>query len=476
MRLFLSAALIAGFYPATTRAQDLVPAFDYSVPERFSIPEVGKGSADRAGELYTDEPISPPVWHVDFDACASQGAIVEYRWTIDGRKSGSVSNCLGFSVDFPAEGRYAVSLTAVDGAGGQAAVEAEVVVEDLLIVSLGGGYASGEGVPDVPVSAATLALADDAQEARDAALVARDTARLLAEGARAEFESSEGELDAVLYAQNDYLAARDEFEDACPSLSIRCVNATADLASAVEDLLAALAQAGLEGLGVDDTTDIQTAVAKGLAQAQLVLDIALANLDVAEALLADARDELAAALADLDPAWRNLRCHRSAASAPVQAAAALAADPRTSVTFIHLACSGDTIERGLLGSGAGVAPQLALARELVCGDSCDPEDRQVDAILLSVGRSDVNFDRIVETCKVGEPCFESPIADPAALDSLALLCAGVGGLVDGCDAFVDGVPTLDASVAFFEGLEEPSGCGARGGASCNGLDDCPRAT
>src|SRR5712692_2359152 len=48
------------------------------------------------------------------------------------------------------------------------------------------------------------------------------------------------------------------------------------------------------------------------------------------------------------PIWENKKCHRSASAGSAQAALAIEhADPKTSVTFIHLACSGAGIAAGL---------------------------------------------------------------------------------------------------------------------------------
>ena len=59
--------------------------------------------------------------------------------------------------------------------------------------------------------------------------------------------------------------------------------------------------------------------------------------------------------------WLNAACHRSLYSYQLRAALALAVEhPHIAVTFLPLACTGATIEAGLIG------PQRA--RELDCGD------------------------------------------------------------------------------------------------------------
>lgn len=95
-------------------------------------------------------------------------------------------------------------------------------------------------------------------------------------------------------------------------------------------------------------------------------------------------------------------CHRSSQAGPAVASRAIEArDPHTSVTFLHLACSGAEVLDGLLGSYDGadagddgtvpaqidqLSPLLALAR------------RQPDALLVSIGGNDIGFAKIVETC------------------------------------------------------------------------------
>jgi lysophospholipase L1-like esterase len=108
--------------------------------------------------------------------------------------------------------------------------------------------------------------------------------------------------------------------------------------------------------------------------------------------------------------WESPRCHRSATAAPAQAAIALEKDnPHTAVTFVHLACSGATIETGLLGGYEGIdpgrgepdlLPQLAELQQIT-------EKRRVDAVLLSIGANDINFGKIVSKCLIEPSCMDS---------------------------------------------------------------------
>jgi len=101
--------------------------------------------------------------------------------------------------------------------------------------------------------------------------------------------------------------------------------------------------------------------------------------------------------------WELDRCHRSALSRDSLAAEALERhDPRTSVTFVSLACSGATIERGLLGGYDGVQPdhvtQPAQLNQLVSLTHRGAYQREIDALITSVGANDIAFGPIVQYC------------------------------------------------------------------------------
>ena len=102
------------------------------------------------------------------------------------------------------------------------------------------------------------------------------------------------------------------------------------------------------------------------------------------------------------PVWQDRQCHRTAFAGPAQAALALErADPKTSVTFVHLACSGASIYEGILTRyrgqepgpwGAGwIPPQVEVMDALV-------GTREIDAVTVSTGANDVRFARVVTGC------------------------------------------------------------------------------
>lgn len=96
----------------------------------------------------------------------------------------------------------------------------------------------------------------------------------------------------------------------------------------------------------------------------------------------------------------HIKAHRSSKSWPAMAALAIErADPHSSVTFIHLASSGATIDKGILGKYSGTESESMPNRQ-----SFDPQVDQMKAILsgrnidlatLSVGGNDVGFSNAV---------------------------------------------------------------------------------
>jgi hypothetical protein len=109
-------------------------------------------------------------------------------------------------------------------------------------------------------------------------------------------------------------------------------------------------------------------------------------------------------------------CHRSMYAGPALAAAQVeASSPHSSVTFVHLACSGASIEKGLLGpwegqergsNEFGVTPsvpnQIWDVARLVCppyGTCENPRlKRPIDALLVSIGANDIELPEILRSC------------------------------------------------------------------------------
>lgn len=285
-------------------------SFDYSMPERFEVPELRAPEDQGEYEIYAAGPLQPDTWRVAFNACRSTGSPVKYTWSVDGEQVGVETACDGFEYEFPEEGTHTVLLVVEDAAGEEELEVSEVVVRDLLIFGVGDSYASGEGNPDVDADA--------------------------------------------------------------------------------------------EG----------------------------------------------------GPQWQNRRCHRSEYSGQVRAAQMIEeADPHTSVTFVHLACSGGRIHKGLLGEYEGIepdgmsaVPQMNRVAELA-------GEHEIDALFVSIGGNDVNFANVVEACVLGEVCHEDdPVADPTIQAAASLICSASGSFKEECEDYLNPVPldpdSLDARTIF----------------------------
>src|SRR4051812_28641994 len=146
VRMLLCAATVAlgllAAWPAVAGAATQV-TFSWDRPAR-SVDTDADGLPDPRNTA--DEVSAPFTVHVD--ACASGadgGAITEYRWRSAGSTPKDTSSC-ETTLQFAGEGTFALTLTIV-APGGNASVTKPVKVDDLLIVSLGDSFASGEGNP-----------------------------------------------------------------------------------------------------------------------------------------------------------------------------------------------------------------------------------------------------------------------------------------------------------------------------------------
>lgn len=137
------------FFRREASAASVPIAFRWSMRERF-----GKEGADGLidyhwnpqTEEYDRAYVNPASWTVDFDACGTVPSPGELRWDIDGQPL-SETTC-SFSHDFTQLKSYVVSLTVTTPDGQSASARDTVTLKDLLIVSIGDSFASGEGNPD----------------------------------------------------------------------------------------------------------------------------------------------------------------------------------------------------------------------------------------------------------------------------------------------------------------------------------------
>lgn len=108
--------------------------------------------------------------------------------------------------------------------------------------------------------------------------------------------------------------------------------------------------------------------------------------------------------------WLSAACHRSMYGYQMRAALTLAVEhPHLAVTFIPLACSGATLERGLLGpqrirecppsareTCAGTVPgQIEQLAEAMALAQRQEPSRALDLVLLTVGANDIQFSGLV---------------------------------------------------------------------------------
>jgi hypothetical protein len=220
-----------------------------------------------------------------------------------------------------------------------------------------------------------------------------------------------------------------------------------------------------------------------------------------------------AAVGFVPPQWVNGSCHRSMQAGTARAARELEErDPHTSVTFLHLACSGAEIDAGVLDGSAGhpslcqslpdwlliVAPEIAATRallepycavlpeldeptfqpqvpalrNLICPDGCGaPGVRPVDHLMLSVGINDVRFSSIVQDCmKPWEDFCGDDMAAGFEQDLAALSAppSEAGRAYDDLDKALDALPIEDIYITGYPyqlftdvvaGDIEPEGCG-----------------
>jgi lysophospholipase L1-like esterase len=108
--------------------------------------------------------------------------------------------------------------------------------------------------------------------------------------------------------------------------------------------------------------------------------------------------------------WLNAACHRSLYGYQMRTALALAIEnAHGAVTFVPLACTGATVENGLLdrqrsretacgvrgGCPVNVPPQLAQLRDALASARRHRPDRALDLVLLTIGANDIGFSELV---------------------------------------------------------------------------------
>jgi PKD repeat protein len=447
--------------PKGARAQTqalsgLSASFDWSVPDRLRLDDTNS---------FVPVPVNPDRWPVDFDACASgpSGGIAAYRWTFDGARVPVTTQECKVSHDFPSEGVYSVSLTVVAADGTTATSAKEVTIQDFLIVALGDSYGAGEGSPNREIEPNLFTKWVELQ----ATLVTREAERTHA----ADVLRAVGRVLTPVERLLDAITVRDAlscsvcrpssakellcfagcptcFPAVCLACKDGCQSAADNVTTAAGELAAAVAEAAqTEGLGyLQDLLSDPTGLKGELESLRMTWEDAKQ--------LADDAWQAAKGELDLLPdrakvVWQDKQCHRSTFAAQARAAIAIeAADSKSSVTFVHLACSGakstDLYTNGYPGvepdAGDPLRAQLAVARDLVQG-------REVDALLLSIGGNDANFAPIIFAGIAQEPTHnpDSPLftkTDEVALGTLRGLCTSMFFLTGKCLSYAEAVSQI----------------------------------
>ncbi|MDQ3548551.1 MAG: HYR domain-containing protein, partial [Chloroflexota bacterium] len=206
------------------------------------------------------------------------------------------------------------------------------------------------------------------------------------------------------------------------------------------------------------TVSLQTATARGYSavsvpQTIVVKDILIISVGDSYGSGEGAPDSFVKfgllGYAETPAVWQDQRCHRSAWAGPSQAAAILEqSDPRTSVTFVSLACSGATINTpiddnpddgnangdinwsayqgsGLLTGYSGIEhdrsydpasflpPQMEQAARIA-------KDREIDALTISGGGNDMHFANVITDCVLSDCSTNTTTANRIANDFVQL--------------------------------------------------------
>jgi len=113
---------------------------------------------------------------------------------------------------------------------------------------------------------------------------------------------------------------------------------------------------------------------------------------------------------DAGAAQAHAEAHRSSLAWPARLALALeGADRATSVTFVSVAESGASIDRGLVGPQR-TSPQVDQIRQLV-------GEREIDILLVQVGGNDIGFSHAVQALVEADPLFD-PVCYGRLIDNV----------------------------------------------------------
>jgi hypothetical protein len=147
------------------------------------------------------------------------------------------------------------------------------------------------------------------------------------------------------------------------------------------------------------------------------------------------------------------RCHRSPrATAPMAVKALVAQFPAIDFTFRSFACSGASIDKGLIGPYDGAEPidhsnqvpaQIDQANDYLA--SLPSASRRIDALVMNVGGNNLGFGQIIQNC-TEIPIGTNPCSPPDKHDTEAILLTGAGS-PDPAHTGLDDLPGLFDTLA-----------------------------
>jgi hypothetical protein len=345
--------------------------------------------------------VDPGTFAVALDACANAAVTPDatFRWTVAGLEM-EATGC-ELTVELP-EGSQQISVSASANGELVAGPTTHVIeVDDVLIVVVGDSWTVGTGAPDIPGDGDAYATWAGAVQAW------LDAQQALA---RAEAEAA-----AAARALRDATVLFDEADaaagDALDECFVRRFGRRVIRISGLGDCFDALRELGVSF--IEDITKLDSRIEDSVDDARRARDRAQSAQRSAREAAARAADALEGAnearkLAATESAgqYQHEGCARSANAGPAQMARIIEeADARTSVTLVHLSCSGADVT-GLIGGGK--ADQLNLAAKAT-------GERTVDLLLVGVGGNDLELNTILgDLCPRQAEC-QSP-APPSNVD------------------------------------------------------------
>jgi hypothetical protein len=173
---------------------------------------------------------------------------------------------------------------------------------------------------------------------------------------------------------------------------------------------------------VEDDQGVQASITQDVAPRDFVV------VSIGDSVASGEGSPHTAASGSTEATWQDDPCHRSAHAGPALAARQLEqSDPRSSVTFIQLSCSGAAIldtaavpgtdppaddpdTGGLLDDYQGVRPAAGSLRPSQLAQLADLiGSRDVDALMVSIGANDIRFSDVVKGCLVTTLCNASTV-------------------------------------------------------------------